>query len=34
MAAVLRDLHDMQELRVLFNQDAGLVRLILLHSPT
>ncbi len=34
MATILRDLRDMQELRVLFNQDIGVVRLILLHSPT
>jgi hypothetical protein len=33
-AATLTDLKDVDELRALFNDDAGKVRLVLLLSPT
>lgn len=30
----LADIHDIEELKTVFNQDKGLPRLILLFSPT
>ncbi len=33
-AAILTDLHDVEDLRAAFNQDAGTPRLVLLFSPT
>ncbi len=33
-AGTLTDIHDIEELKKLFNQDQGVLRLILLFSPT